>query len=179
MIMGCIQRPLAYVSLLLLLLLSSLSLADSSYRLDAGDRISITVFGEQDLSFELLLGENPMINYPFLGNISVRGLTTIDLEQRISNGLRGDYLINPIVQVNVIEYRPFFIFGEVRRPGSYPYQPGLTVNQALALAGGLSDRAATNSISVFSQNSDQIREAVGLGSSISPGDTIQVGRRFF
>ncbi len=177
--MGQIVAWIKGVSLLLVCLLSAAAYSSTSYRLDAGDRINITVFGEPDLSFELLLAENPVINYPFLGNIRVEGLTTIELEQRIADGLRGDYLINPIVQVNIIEYRPFFIFGEVRRPGSYPYQPGLTVTQALALAGGLTDRAATNSINVFPANSEHIREAVSLSAPISPGDTVQVGRRFF
>ena len=133
-----------YFGATLLILLTSLVAAQqaTSYVLAPGDRIAISVFGQPDLSVEFTLSDNGVLNYPLLGEIRIAGLTMPELEQRIVEGLRGDYLISPDVAVSMVEYRPFFLNGEIERPGSYPYQPGLTLEKALALAGGLSPRAA-------------------------------------
>jgi polysaccharide export outer membrane protein len=114
----------------------------TQYRLGSGDEIKITVFGQQDLSLTTTLPNHGVINYPFLGDIRVIGLTAAELEAKLYAGLKGDYLVEPSVSVTVIEYRPFFIDGEVKRPGGYPYQPGLSVNKAAALAGGYTERAS-------------------------------------
>ena len=106
------------------------NLSMSQYQLGSGDKINISVFGENDLSLEVRLPDVGTINYPFLGEVKLVGLTAAEVEQLIYTGLKGDYLINPSVSVTITEYRPFFIDGEVKRPGGYPYQPGLTVNKA-------------------------------------------------
>ena len=88
-----------------------------SYSLGPGDQVSIVVFGESDLSLSFSVTDNGLLNYPFLGDIKVSGLTVSELQQRIADGLRGDYLIDPEVTVSITQYRPFFLNGEVSRPG--------------------------------------------------------------
>ena len=119
------------------------NLSMSQYQLGSGDRIQISVFGQDDLSMEVRLPDVGTINYPFLGEIKLVGLTAAQVEQLIYDGLLGDYLVNPSVSVAIVEYRPFFIDGEVKRPGGYAYQPGLSVNKAAALAGGYTERSVT------------------------------------
>ncbi|WP_442863959.1 polysaccharide biosynthesis/export family protein [Alteromonas sp. ASW11-130] len=152
----------------------------SQYRLGVGDKISISVFGQQDLSLETRLPDIGKINYPFLGELELVGLTLSEVEKLIYQGLKGDYLINPSVAVTIIEYRPFFIDGEVKQPGGYPYQPGLSVNKAAALAGGYTERASRSDIQIVRhQNGQQITLEVSVSELIQPGDVITVQQRFF
>jgi polysaccharide export outer membrane protein len=119
----------------------------STYRLGAGDVISIYVVGEDDLKRERVrLNDAATIQYPVLGEIRILGLTIGELEQRITSGLKGRYLVNPKVVVNIEEYRPFFINGEVGKPGGYPYVPGLTLLKAITIAGGFKDRASKSNV---------------------------------
>ncbi|WP_051202097.1 polysaccharide biosynthesis/export family protein [Ferrimonas senticii] len=155
-------------------------LANANYRLNAGDLIAIHVYGEDDLTLETRLGESGMINYPYLGLLNAKGMTVAELERAVTNGLRGDYLINPSVHVSVTEYRPFYIYGEVNQPGGYPYQPGLTVERAVALAGGLTERASTSSITVnrmVAGRKDTL--SVRLSASVYPDDSIVIKESFF
>ena len=176
------MQILRRVGATLLILLTSLAAAQqaTNYVLAPGDRIAISVFGQPDLSVEFTLRDNGALNYPFLGEIHIAGLTMPELEQRIVEGLRGDYLINPDVTVSMVEYRPFFLNGEVSRPGGYPYQPGLTLEKALALAGGLSPRAARNKI-VVKRASELSSTAVNIKMSdpVHAGDVITVPQSFF
>ncbi len=110
--------------------------------LGPGDIIVIQVFGEDELKLETQLTDNGTVNYPFLGTIKVTGMTIKQVEQHVYQGLKGDYFVEPNVFVGIVQYRPFYIHGEVKKPGGYPYQPGMTVNQAIALAGGLTERAS-------------------------------------
>ena len=166
----------------LLILLASLAAAQqvTDYVLGPGDEVAISVFGEPDLSVEFTLSDNGALNYPFLGEIRVAGLTMPELERHIADGLRGDYLINPEVTVSMKQYRQFYLNGEVNRPGGYPYQPGLTLEKALALAGGLSPRAARNKILV-KRASDLAGVAVNIRMSdpVRAGDVITVPQSFF
>jgi polysaccharide export outer membrane protein len=111
----------------------------------------------------------------------VAGQTTSELEQHIVSLLSDGYLVNPSVNVSVVEYRPFFINGEVKSPGGYPYQPGLTMEKAIALAGGLTDRASKRKMYLQKggQASEQARGKVSMGSKISPGDIITIEEGFF
>lgn len=153
---------------------------ESSYRLGPGDTISISVFGEEDLSLpEVRLNDAGAFSYPFLGEITASNLTLGQLERRIADGLRGDYLINPKVNVTIAEYREYFIYGEIRQPGSYPYQPNLTVRKAVAIAGGFTERAAKNKILVISEEGGERESASALDDAVRPGDTVKVGQRFF
>ena len=166
----------------LLILLTSLAAAQqaSSYTLAPGDEVAISVFGEPDLSVEFTLSDNGVLNYPFLGEIRVTGLTMPGLERRIADGLRGDYLINPEVTVLMKQYRPFFLNGEVNRPGGYPYQPGLTLEKALALGGGLSPRAARSKIEVKrASDSSGVTVRIEMSEPVHAGDVITVPQSFF
>lgn len=173
---------LKYVGATLLVLLASLATAQqvTSYVLAPGDQVAISVFGQQDLSVEFTLSDNGVLNYPFLGEIPVAGLTVPELEQYIVTGLRGDYLINPEVTVSIMQYRPFFLNGEVNRPGGYLYQPGLTLEKALALAGGLSQRAARNKITVKRASAESDKAVkIKMSDPVHAGDVITVPQSFF
>jgi|TARA_Y100000310_G_scaffold244800_1_gene249677 polysaccharide export outer membrane protein len=156
------------------------NLSMSQYQLGSGDRIQISVFGQEDLSMEVRLPDVGTINYPFLGEIKLVGLTAAQVEQLIYEGLLGDYLVNPSVSVAIVEYRPFFIDGEVKRPGGYAYQPGLSVNKAAALAGGYTERAARDKITIIRQKDGRTNEfTVTVSDMIQPGDIITINQRFF
>ena len=151
-----------------------------AYRLGPGDQIIITVFGEDDLSMNFRLNDTGKLNYPFLGELTVKGLTVAELEQLITRGLKGPYLVNPDVTVSIGEYRPIFVHGEVKKPGSFAFQPGMTLEQAIAMAGGFTDRANRKKI-------DRIRGDVPgakpmrieLSWPVFPGDVITVKQSFF
>jgi len=166
----------------LIILLTSIAAAQqvTDYVLGPGDQVAISVFGEPDLSVEFTLGDSGALNYPFLGEIRVAGLTMPELEKRIADGLRGDYLIKPDVTVSIRRYRPFFLNGEVSRPGGYPYQPGLTLEKALALAGGLSPRAARNKIVVKRASElSGVEISIKMSDPVHAGDVITVPQSFF
>ena len=154
----------------------------SRYRLASGDVISIYVLGEDDLKREKVkLTDAGTIQYPVLGEIRIKGLTTGELEQKITTGLRdANYLKNPKVTVGIDEYRPFFINGEVYKPGGYPYVPGLTVLKAVSLAGGFKDRASKRNMFVVRDGApnDQ-RKRVEMDTAIYPGDILTVEESFF
>ena len=154
--------------------------ADSDYRLGPGDEIIIKVFGEDDLSMDFRLNDTGRLNYPFLGEIVVEGLTVAELEQLITRGLKDSYVLDPAVTVSIAEYRPFFLNGEVRQPGGIPYQPKLTVERAIALGGGFTERASRSKIEVI-RASDPTHEAVRvkLSDPVFPGDIITVKQSFF
>lgn len=161
-------------------LISSVTFAeDQSYILGPGDKVAIQVFGQDDLTIETILGNSGKINYPFLGEIEVSGLTVKQVEQFIERGLKGDYLVSPNVYVQVVQYRPFYIHGEVKKPGGYPYHPGMTVNQAVALAGGLTDRADDEKISLFKEGDKNTKQKASLEYKVNAGDTITIEQRFF
>ncbi|TXS89904.1 polysaccharide export protein [Parahaliea maris] len=149
------------------------------YRLGAGDHILIQVFDEPDLSMNFSLNDSGIVNYPLLGEILVEGLTVKELEDRITTGLRGDYLVSPDVTVSIEEYRPIFINGEVKQPGGFPYQPGLTVQKAVALAGGFTERAQRKGFALQRAADPEDELTVGLGDTVMPGDIITVKRSFF
>ncbi|MEE9320634.1 MAG: polysaccharide biosynthesis/export family protein [Granulosicoccus sp.] len=152
----------------------------SGYLLGEGDKISIQVFDEPDLTMDIRIGARGSINYSYLGDLKVTGKTASQIEREIANLLREGYLVNPSVNVLVSEYRPFFINGEVRSPGSYPYRPGLTLDKAIALAGGLTERASTRKMFVIKEaNSGQGQVKVGMNARIAPGDIVSIKEGFF
>lgn len=153
---------------------------DSDYRLGPGDEIVITVFGEEDLSMDMRLDDSGRLNYPLLGEIVVEGVTVAELEQLITRGLKGTYLLNPTVTVSIAAYRPFFLNGEVERPGGIPYQPNLTIERAIALGGGFTERAARSKIEVIrAADPTQQPVRVKLTDPVFPGDIITVKQSFF
>lgn len=163
----------------LVALLSFSCVAQQDYILGAGDKIAVHVYGEEDLAVNALLGSNGKINYPFLGEIKVSGLTVKQVEALITEGLSDGYFVNPNVFAQVDEYRPFYIHGEVKKPGAYPYNPGMTINQAIALAGGLTERASESKIFLFKENEKAKQIKASVDSKVSAGDTIKIEQGFF
>lgn len=151
-----------------------------AYKLGPGDQILINVFGEADLSMDFRLNDTGMLHYPFLGQLKVAGLSVTELEQLITRGLEGPYLVNPDVTVSIREYRSFYLHGEVKQPGGIPYQPGLTLQKAVALAGGFTERASENKSTVIrASDADQIPRIIKLNDPVHPGDVITVRQSFF
>jgi polysaccharide export outer membrane protein len=150
------------------------------YRLGTGDVINISVYGEEDLSRQKYrLPDSGVITFPF-GEVRALGLSLVELENKVADGLRGGYLVNPRVSVSMEEYRPFYINGQVDKPGAYPYKPGLTVRMAVSIAGGFKERASMSNIFIQRENDDQHAQTkIGLDGAVSPGDTITVEESFF
>jgi polysaccharide biosynthesis/export protein VpsN len=153
----------------------------SSYKLGAGDVISIRVLGEDDLKRERVrLSDAGTISFPVLGEVRVKGMTIGALEQHITQGLKGRYLLNPQVTVAIDEYRNFFLNGMVEKPGSYPFSPGLTVLKAVTLAGGFRERAARGKINIIrADDPSQASHRVDLNAAVLPGDIVTVEESFF
>ncbi len=153
----------------------------SEYTLGSGDVIRISVFGEEDLTIdEVQLSDAGTLSYPFLGELQLLGLTVGELQTKITQGLLGDYLIDPKVSVTILQYRQFYINGEVEKPGGFPFQPGLTVRKAVSLAEGFTERAAKKNIFIISDNDPtQTPRRVDLNAPVTPGDSITVEQSFF
>jgi polysaccharide export outer membrane protein len=153
----------------------------SSYKLGAGDVISIRVLGEDDLKREKVkLSDAGTISFPVLGEIRVKGMTVGGLEDYITRGLKGRYLLDPQVTVAIDEYRNFFVNGEVDKPGGYPYVPGLTVRKAVSLAGGFKERAVRDKVTIIrDEDPNQTPSKVDLNAPVMPGDIITVEQSFF
>ncbi|GHA27734.1 polysaccharide biosynthesis/export family protein [Oceanisphaera arctica] len=155
--------------------------SDSQYALGSGDLIRVSVFGEQDLSIEQIrLNDAGTFSYPFLGTINAKGKTAKQVESQIASGLRGDYLIDPKVSVSILEYREFYVNGEVGNPGGYPFQPGMTLRKAVALAGGFSERASRSAYYII-RDADLGRtpQKAFLDTPVMPGDIITIEQSFF
>jgi len=146
-----------------------------SYRLSASDKISIRVFNEENLNLETRLGNSGVISYPLLGELNIKGLTVAEVETLITNQLKGPYLLDPKVTVTITEYRSFFVNGEVTKPGGYPYQPGLTVRKAIALAGGLSENASKEKLNIIREgNADKSPTPAMFDTDVNAGDIVIV-----
>jgi protein involved in polysaccharide export with SLBB domain len=154
-------------------------LVTSSYRLGSGDRVRVIIFRHEDLSGEFALDGAGNFAMPLIGEIQAYGLTTRELEQRIADKLKEGYLVEPQVSVEVLSYRPFYILGEVKSPGSYQYVNGMTVLNGVALAGGFSYRAKQNDFLLQRGGSNTASRPVGGDTPILPGDIITVQERFF
>lgn len=152
----------------------------SAYRLGIGDRVRIDVFNEADLSMDATVDPTGRISYPLLGSVNAMRKTARELERDIAQSLAAGYLKSPDVRVTVVQYRPFYVTGQVQRAGSYPFVIGLTVEKALALAGGMTNLASSRQIYILheDQTADQ-RIKVGLDAPVLPGDTLVVEESLF
>lgn len=153
----------------------------SSYKLGVGDVITVQVVGEDDLKREKVrLSDAGTLSFPYLGEIKVRGMTVGELEEYITKGLKGRYLLNPQVTVTMQEYRNFFVNGQVDKPGGYPYVPGLTVRKAISIAGGFKERASKEKINVIREGDVKgVPTRISLEALVQPGDIITVEESFF
>ena len=122
---------------------------------------------------------NGTISMPLLGQVAIEGHTVTEVEQKITTLLLDGYLKKPNVTVTITEYRPFYINGEIKRPGSYPYKKGLTIEKAVALSGGFTERASRSTIALVSETDKRFVKAVALNDKIKPGDIITVSESFF
>jgi polysaccharide biosynthesis/export protein len=153
---------------------------DAVYHLDAGDKLRVVVYGQEGLTNTYAIDAGGSITMPLIGSVPARGRTTAGLASEISVKLRNGFIRDPSVAVEIESYRPFFILGEVAAPGQYPYVPSMTVESAVAIAGGFSPRARRDRVTVtHSDASGTGRFVVPPGTSISPGDTVLVGERWF
>ena len=153
---------------------------DGPYRLDSGDRLRVTVFEQTPLSGTFSVDQAGYIAYPLVGNVTARGLTTQELAGALTRGLKKGYLNNPDVTVEVDTYRPFFIMGEVRNPGQYSYVNAMTVETAVAIAGGFTSRANEGGISVSRRLNGKVYTGTLPPSAlIRPGDVLRVAQRLF
>lgn len=170
-------------TLLLYIICSLLSVFNcyaSDYKLGPGDTIHVDVYDEQDLQVKLRIDKSGILTFPFLGDIYVIGLTTKEISRIIEDGLKGDYLIEPHVNVSVTNYRPFYINGLVNRPGGYPYQEGLTLDKAIALAGGLASRASKSDWTVTREvDGKTVKFEAVISTDVNPDDIINIGQSFF
>ena len=171
------------VIILLALLAPVLSLTQTSQlnkQVRLGDLVKINVYGQEDLTLESRLTDIGVINYPYLGEIKLIGMTVGELENYIYAGLKGDYLVEPSVSVSILEYRPFFINGEVEKPGGYAFQPGLTIDKAAALAGGYTERASKTKIFIDREvNGRLVKITADRSQAVLPGDIINIEQSFF
>lgn len=153
----------------------------SVYTLGPGDQIRIIVFGEQQLTGEFRVDAAGEIALPLVGNVHAAGLTPRELDRAVSQALsRSKLYRDPSVSVEVVNYRPIFILGEVSRPGQYPYQPGMTAVTAVAIAGGFTYRAVTDKFSIVrSTNKATVEGAAVRETSVQPGDVVTIFERLF
>ncbi|WP_243978739.1 polysaccharide biosynthesis/export family protein [Vibrio natriegens] len=177
------MNPLTTLISLVLLLFSTFATAttnEQDYLLDTGDIISIQVYGEEDLSIlNIQITSDGYFDYPYLGRIKAIQKTPKQIKDEIETGLKGDYLIDPKVMVTINNFRLFYVNGEVRKPGGFEYRPGLTIEKAIALAGGLTDRASRKGINLTKHKTGKTVENVDMHLNVEPGDIVFIDQSFF
>ena len=153
---------------------------DAAYRLDAGDKLRVVVYGQDGLTNTYAIDAGGSITMPLIGAVPARGRTPAGLASEIAAKLRNGYIRDPSVAVEIESYRPCFILGEVAAPGQYPYVPNMSVESAVAIAGGFSPRAKRDSVTLtHTDGAGSSRAVVPLGTPLGPGDTVLVGERWF
>jgi polysaccharide export outer membrane protein len=168
------------ILVLLVMLTGNAQAASDAYRLGPGDKVRVTVFGDDQLSGEFQLDANGAIDMPLIGRVDAQGSTTNELSAAVTQKLSKDYLKDPKVSVEVTEYRPFYILGEVKNPGSYPFVNGMRVMNAVALAGGFTYRAREGHMKINRDIDGKVEELdADQTTVVLPGDVIEVPERFF
>ncbi len=161
---ACSQLPLAPES------------APSAYRLDAGDTVQVEIYGQKELSGKFTLDDTGKLSLLKAGVVDLKGKTLREAEQAIAGGLKAE-LRAPEATVNIVEYRPIFVAGEVQRPGKSPYSSGMTVLRAVALAGGYTGKASRQKIRLLRDGQPPLRAQETT--PVQPGDVIDVGESVF
>lgn len=167
--------------------LNAYDLNSGAYRIGSSDKINITVFGENDLSKDYVVNNIGYISFPLIGSIYAEGLTLKQLEERIREKLMDGYLKNPSISAQMAEFRPFYILGEVRVPGSYAFVSDMSVLNAVALSGGYTYRANQDVVEIMQggkptqgkSDSRKVRRVNPEAYRVRPGDIILVKERFF
>lgn len=154
--------------------------AEGPYLLDTGDRLRVFVYGQPNLSRAYTVDHDGRITVPLIGNVDARGRTTREVQDTIRHRLGAEYVRDPQVTVDVIQNRPFFIYGEVKTGGQYPYVSGMTIETAIAIAGGFSERASTRSFRITRRINGFVDQIEAPGDyPVLPGDVVYVNERFF
>jgi protein involved in polysaccharide export with SLBB domain len=155
-------------------------ITDEHYRLGTGDKLKVTVYGEEDLSGEFLVDGSGQVQLPLVGQVKAATLTIHEFVAEVRNALQEGYLKDPKISVEVLNYRPFYIIGEVNKPGEYPFESGLNVLGAIALAGGYTYRANDNDVYVRRAGQDkEDTMPASANTKVYPGDIIRVAERIF
>lgn len=150
------------------------------YQLDTGDSVRVTVYGDAELSNTYRVDDSGAIAFPLVGPVTVRGTTTQAAAGRLASALANGYMRNPNVAVEIAEYRPFFIQGEVKNAGQFPYVYGMSVRAAISVSGGFSDTADRARAVIYRrQGGEMVKTTVDLDFPIRPGDTIVILERWF
>ena len=169
-----------YLFLVLLLFFSLQANSSDEYKLGPGDRITINVHNEPDLSLEnIKIPPKGNMSFPLLGVIKVSGRTVRNLEWLLRSQLKKGILKKPSISISIIEYRPFFVNGQVKNPGAFPYINGLTIQKALSIAGGLNERASTGKISLIDGKNGTENKIDNFNQTIQPGDILLIGESLF
>lgn len=150
------------------------------YRLGPSDKVRLIVFGEPDLSGEFAVNARGQLSLPLLGEVDADGLSVEELRKKITDGLSEGYIVGARVAAEVVEFRPYYILGEVDAPGEYPYSSGMSVIKAVAAAGGFTYRANKSAVYIKRSTSDEeVKYKMSSKLVVLPGDVVRVGERFF
>jgi len=153
---------------------------DPDYQLGSGDKVRVTVFGEPTLSGEFYVTGSGQVSLPLVGEVKAAGLSVRQFQETVETALRNGYLKQPRVSAEVLNFRPFYILGEVSKPGTYPYTSGLTVQNAVATAGGYTYRADKNKVYIKRLGEEkETKMELTPSTQVAPGDTVRIGERFF
>jgi polysaccharide export outer membrane protein len=154
--------------------------AASVYSLDSGDRLRIVVFGQDGLSNSYVVDAAGNVTMPLIGSVPARGSSISEVARQVGARLRNGFVREPHVAIEIESYRPFFILGEVTYPGQYPFVPNMTVETAVAIAGGFTPRAYRRDVKVARNQGGQAnRVSVPLTYALRPGDTVTIEERWF
>jgi len=152
----------------------------NAYRLGSGDKIHVSVFGQQDLNGDYIVDGAGFIQLPLIGQMQAAGLTVAQFQKEVTSKYADGYLVNPNVAVEVTGYRPFYIIGEVKSPGQYSYVNGMSILNAVALAGGYTDRADKSEVYIRRNGaSKEVELPADETTKVNPGDIIRISERFF
>ena len=158
----------------------SMEVETNAYALDSGDKLRVVVFGQEGLSASYSVDASGNITMPLIGAVRARGMTPAGLQRAVTAKLKNGFVREPHVAVEVEAYRPFFILGEVTLPGQYPYVPNMTVETAVAIAGGFTPRAFKHKIEVSRHvNGMTERRVVSPNYPVRPGETVHIAERWF
>lgn len=153
---------------------------EPDYQLGSGDKVRVTVYGEPSLSGEFFVTGSGQVSLPLIGEVRAAGLSVRQFQDAVQTALNDGYLKEPRVNAEVLNFRPFYILGEVTKPGTYPYTSGLTVLNAVATAGGYTYRADKKSVFVkHIGETEETKMELSPATTVAPGDTIRIGERFF
>lgn len=166
------------LAITLVVLLTYASTVHAEHVISSGDLVKIVVYDEPELSLEILVDSMGEVSYPFIGSLSMKGKTVGEVKRKIVSGLKDGYLIDPEVTVTVVKYRQFFVNGRVKNPGGFSYEPGITIQKSISLAGGFDARAKKDEI-YLTRGKDGERKKISPETLVHPGDVITVGRSYF